>query len=52
MVRLNERSFNTPSINVNSFCELDNSVSKFLPTINAPKEKQGINYVNGESHEL
>ena len=46
-----EHLINTPSINVNSFCELDNSVGEFLPTINALKERQGMNYVNEESHE-
>ena len=46
-----EHLINTPSINVNSFCELGNSVGESLPTINALKERQGMNYVNEESHE-
>ena len=49
--RSEEHLINTPSINVNFFCELDNSVGELLPTINAPKERQGMNYVNEESHE-
>ena len=46
-----EHPINTPCINANSFCELDNSVGE-LPTINAPKERQRMNYSNEENREF
>ena len=47
-----KRTTNTPppSNNSSSF-ESDNSVGELLPTINALKEKQGINYKNKESRQ-
>ena len=39
-----------PSINYSS-SESDNSVGEFLPTINAPTERQEMNYKNKESRQ-
>ena len=51
LVTMKRTTNNPPPSNNSSSCESDNSVAEFLPTINALKEGQGINYKNKESRQ-
>ena len=51
LVTMKQTTNNPPPSNNSSSCESDNSVEQFLPTINALKERQGINNKNKESRQ-